>query len=229
MPDREAEKRLAAHHAVRLIKNGMHVGLGSGSTAAYAIKFLGERIQTENLQISGVPTSPASRQLAETSGIPLAADTAGFQLDIAIDGADQATREGYLIKGGGGAMLHERIVDASARQFVVIGDSSKLVDVLGGFPLPIEVYQFGWKNAADRLRLLKCELKLREKDGQPFVSEEGNYIIDCQFEPNTLHFPHDLGARIRAIPGVADHGLFLGMAHLIVIACEDKITEIFPK
>ncbi len=226
MTDREAEKRVAARHAVRFVQDGMRVGLGSGSTAAYAIRYLGERICKEGLRVVGVPTSAASRALANEVNVPIAGDLEGFELDVAIDGADEATRVGDLMKGGGGAMFHERIVASAARRFIVICDSSKLVENLGQFPLPVEVCSFGWRNVANRLRTLGCEPKLRAKDGQPFLTAEGNFIIDCQFTPASLQGLRDLDQHIATIPGVVDHGLFLGMADVLVIARGEVVEEI---
>ena len=227
MVDREAEKQLAARHAVGYIQNGMRVGLGSGTTAAYAIRFIGERIRAGELKISGVPTSPASRDLALSSGVPLADSRDGFSLDFTIDGADEATRSGELIKGGGGALLHERIVGSASSRYIVIGDSSKLVDRLGSALLPIEVCPFGWRNALIRIQSLACTPTVRIKeDGSFFVTEEGNYIIDCSFPPEAFLRSAQLSEVIRAVPGVVDHGLFLGMTNLIVIARGDHIEEI---
>jgi ribose 5-phosphate isomerase A len=225
--DREAEKQIAARRAVAYVKDGMHVGLGSGTTAAYAIQLLGKRILEEGLKVTGVATSAASRALALLSGIPLVENTEEFTLDLAIDGADQATRAGELLKGGGGALLHERIVAVAARSFIVIGDSTKLVQRLGTALLPIEVYTFGWRNVLARLRLLGCEATVRLKDGGPFfITEEGNYLIDCRFPPDSFPHPAALNQNIRNIPGVADHGLFLGMADLILIARGNEVDEI---
>jgi ribose 5-phosphate isomerase A len=218
------EKQLAARHAVRLVQDGMRVGLGSGSTAALAIEYLGERVRSEGLKIEGVPTSPASRALAVKFGVPLAEDNEGFELDLAIDGADELTRAGDLIKGGGGALFHERIVAAAAKQFVVIADSSKVVEELGTFPLPVEVSQFGWRNAMKRLDALGCKTIRREKCCQPFSTAEGNFIIDCAFA--SIKSTGELDRAIHAIPGVVDHGLFLGMAHLILIGRGDTVEEI---
>lgn len=226
MVDRESEKERAARRAVQYVKDGMRVGLGSGTTAAYAIRLLGERVRTEGLRIVGIATSAASQALAEAAKIPIAANLESFALDLAIDGADEATRTGDLIKGGGGALLHERIVDAAASKFIVIGDSSKLTDHLGAFPLPVEVYRFGWRNASDRLTALGCVPTLREQGGKPWITEEGNLILDCKFPPEPMRSPHALDRSLRAIPGVADHGLFLGMAHLIIIARGETIEEI---
>ena len=224
MADRDLEKQLAARHAVRLVQSGMRVGLGSGSTAAYAIQHLGERIRSEGLKVVGVPTSVSSRKLAEAAGVPLAADIEGFEVDLAIDGADELTKAGDLIKGGGGALFHERIVASAAKRFVVIADSSKLVGELGRFPLPVEVCRFGWRNAQARLQSLRCNAVRREKDGDVFLTEEGNFIVDCSFP--SMGSLHQLGRAIREIPGVVDHGLFLGTAHLLVIGRGNLVEEI---
>ena len=227
MTNTDSEKQLAAKRAVQYVESGMRVGLGSGSTSAWAVRFLGERVQREGLQIVGVPTSSATRQIAIEVGIPLLEDLADFQLDLAIDGADQTTRRGEIIKGGGGALLQERIVAAAAKRFIVIADSSKLVDRLGGFPVPVEVFQLGWKNVQRKLRSLAVEPALRvNKLGQPFVTDEGNYILDCPFAGETLLGAEQLARQIREIPGVADHGIFLNMAQLLVIARGDKVEEI---
>lgn len=225
--DQEIEKQTAARRAVEFVKDGMRVGLGSGTTTAYAIRFLGERILKEGLKVIGVPTSTPSRDLALLCGIPLADDNEEFALDITIDGADQATRSGELIKGGGGALLHERIVAGASRRFIVIVDSSKLVDCLGSVPLPVEVFKFGWRNILKRLRLYGCDAAIRLKsDGQFFVTDEGNYIVDCRFTTEAFPIPSFLSQGIRGIPGVADHGLFIGMADLILIARGDNVEEI---
>lgn len=222
----EAEKELAARAAVALVDDGMRVGLGSGSTSAWAVKLLGERIAKEGLKIVGVPTSVETRKLALEVGIPLQGDLDGFELDIAIDGADQATRAGVLIKGGGGAMLRERIVAAAAESFIVIADSSKLVKELGGFPLPVEVVCFGWRNAMAQLVELGCEPKLRLKNGEVFRTDEGNFVLDCPFSAKVLREADELEGEIRAIPGVVEHGLFVGMAERMFVARGDGVEEI---
>jgi ribose 5-phosphate isomerase A len=227
MVDREAEKQLVARRAVKYVQDGMRVGLGTGSTAVYAIRYLGDRVHEEGLKVTGVATSPASRELAMLSGIPLAEDLEGFTLDLTIDGADQATRAGEMIKGGNGALLHERIVGGAARRYIIICDSSKLVDRLGSAPLPVEVSRFGWRNALARLEAQGCRANVRRKDGsQFFITEEGNYIIDCQFPPDAFPQPDRLSQVIREIPGVADVGLFLNMVDLLLIARGDQVEEI---
>lgn len=223
----DAEKLVAARHAVALVRDGMHVGLGSGSTSAWAVRVLGERIAREGLKIVGVPTSSATRDIALEVGVPLADDLSDFELDLAIDGADQTTRTGDIIKGGGGALLQERIVAAAAKQFIIIADSSKLVERIGSFPVPVEVFQLGWKNVARRLRKLGVEPKLRlQKSGQALVTDEGNYILDCPFSEAALLSATELAQTINNFPGVADHGIFVNMAHLLVIARGEQLEEI---
>jgi ribose 5-phosphate isomerase A len=227
MNPREQEKANAARAAVACVQSGMLVGLGSGSTAAYAVRLLGERVRIENLRITGVPTSPATRALAVSCGIPLLADLDGFRLDMAIDGADEVTRTGAAIKGGGGALFHERIVAAAAAEFILICDSSKIVDQLGAFPLPVEVSPFGWRNAQNRLRDLGCNPTLRHDErGQPLRTEEHHLILDCDFSPHGIADPHELDSSLRAIPGVIDTGLFLGLAHRIFVGRADRVEEI---
>jgi len=226
MTDHESEKKAAARRAVEHVQDGMKVGLGSGTTTAYAIRFLGERIAKEALQIIGVPTSEASRKLAVEVGIPLMTTLEEFQLDLAIDGADQVDYAGTLIKGGGGALLHERIVDGAAAQFIVVGDSSKLVDSIGSKPIaiPVEVFPLGWKNTMRRLEALGAKAKLRYiSKSEPFISDEENYIIDCWFDP--LDTPIKLADLLRATIGVADHGIFIGMAHRVIIARGIQLEE----
>lgn len=227
MTPQDKEKRLAAARAVAYIEDGMRVGLGSGSTSAAAVRLLGERIEREGLKIMGVPTSRATRQLAEEVGVPLADDLSGFELDVAIDGADEATREGWLIKGGGGALLQERIVAAAAQKFVVMMDASKLVDRLGRFPLPVEVFPLGYKNVERRLAAFGGEVHLRDnKKHGLFRTDQGNYILDCRFPPELYADPRILADEIRALPGVLDHGLFLEMADVLIIGRGEQVEEI---
>jgi ribose 5-phosphate isomerase A len=226
MTQQDADKKLAAAVAVAAIEDGMTVGLGSGSTSAAAVRLLAERIEREGLRIVGVPTSSATRKLALELGVPLADDLAEFQLDVAFDGADEATRNGWLIKGGGGALLQERIVAAAARRFMVMVDGAKIVDVLGKFPLPIEVFPLGWKNVQRRLDL-RGDVRLRVgKDGHPFVTDQGNYILDVVFSSELYYQPHELAAALRATPGIADHGLFLDMANVLIIARDGQVEEV---
>ena len=227
MTSQDADKRRAAAQAVQYIESGMRVGLGSGSTSAAAVRLLGERIAREGLEIVGVPTSAETRALAQEVGVPLLEDLSGFELDIAIDGADEATPGGWLIKGGGGAMLRERIVAAAARKFIVMVDASKMVDRLGKFPLPVEVFALGFQNVQQRLQAHGAATNLRvKKTGGPFITDEGNYILDCRFPDEAYRDAPALATLLQALPGVADHGLFLGMADLLVISRAGAIEEV---
>ena len=203
----EIEKKLAAQAAVELVEDGMVVGLGSGSTAAYAITLLGERVRN-GLQIHGIPTSKASHQQAIQAGIPL---TTLIQtlVDIAIDGADRFDDQLNLIKGGGGALLREKIVAAASKRLVIIADSQKRSNPLGGFPVPVEVIPFGWEPVRVRLETAQLRPQLRMRDALPFMTDEGNYILDLHLDQ--ISSPTALAAQLR-FPGIVENGLFLGMA-----------------
>ncbi len=222
--DAEREKTAAATHAVALVKDGMKVGLGTGSTAAIAVKMLGERVKG-GLRITGVPTSERTRELATQLRIPLADFQKIEQLDIAIDGADEADRGLRLIKGGGGALLREKIVASAAKRFVVIVDSSKLVDRLGKFPLPVEVVRFAAPLVRRAIGRLGAEAKLRGgPDGGPFVTDESNYILDAAF--GAIHDPDRLAFSLDETTGVVDHGLFIRHAHTLVVGRGDRVEVI---
>lgn len=215
MADADAEKRLAADRAVAYVEDGMRVGLGTGSTAAHAIRLLAERVRN-GLRIHGVPTSRRTEELASSLGIPLVTFAQATCLDVTIDGADEFDPNLDLIKGGGGALLHEKIVAAASREFLVICDSQKKVAALGAFPLPVEVIPFGWQVVAERLRELGAEPTLRRTSaGEPFVTDEANHILDCRFAG-----PFDAketARRLDEIVGVVEHGLFVGMATRVLV------------
>lgn len=220
-------KRAAAHAAANLVESGMCVGLGSGSTFAFVIDRLAERIRDEGLQVSGVPTSSATAAAATAAGIKLRELDDVDRLDLAIDGADEVDPDKNLIKGGGGAHLRERIVAAVANELVVIVDEKKLVDQLGStFPLPVEVVQLGWRHAAKRLEATGAVTQQRERDGKPFITDNGNYIVDCKYDG--IADPHALAQRLDSTVGVVDHGLFIGMAGRIVVANSDGEVRIIP-
>lgn len=213
--DIEHEKRLAAAKSLEFVRDGMCLGLGSGSTAAIMLRMLGDRVR-DGLHIAGVPTSEASRRLAEQSGITLLGFDQVTELDLTIDGADEADAELNLIKGGGGALLREKIVASLSRRVVIIADSTKQVERLGAFPLPVEVIPFAWQPIAERLRRLDAVPRLRTNDdGTPFVTDEGNYILDCRF--GTIEDPAELAATLNGLPGVVEHGLFVGLADVLVV------------
>jgi ribose 5-phosphate isomerase A len=224
----EKLKRLAAKHAVDLVESGMVLGLGHGSTTRHAVDIIGERVQSGALRnIIGVPTSEFTKNQAQTLGIPLATLVEQPVLDLAIDGADEVDPGLNLIKGLGGALLREKIVEIAARRFVVIVDESKLVQRLGTRgPLPVEVTQFAWEAHLRWLESLGCQAELRrETDGAPFVTDNGNYIIHCTFSGG-ISDPVALGRTIIERPGILEHGLFLGMATQVVVAGEDGVRKI---
>jgi ribose 5-phosphate isomerase A len=215
-------KRLAAEHALKLIEPGMKLGLGTGSTAAKFVDLLGERVKS-GFSVLGVPTSEATRVQAERLGIPLSTlDETPF-LDMTIDGADEIDLELRLIKGGGGALLREKIVASASSRVVIIADVSKYVQTLGAFPLPVEVVRFGLTATRNMVESLAADagcggdIKLRlDKSGQPFVTDNGNLILDCAF--GAIDDPEALDDALKLIPGVVENGLFLGLADVGIIA-----------
>jgi len=218
--DTETYKQQVGEAAANLVEDGMLVGLGTGTTAAFLVKALAARLQN-GLHIKGaVPSSEATAQLAQNLGIPLTTLQEHPELDLAIDGADEIDPQLNLIKGGGGALLREKIVASAARRFVVIGDSSKLVPCLGtACALPIEVVPFAQAPVMVQLKKLGAEIMMRtlKGSGDLFVTDNGNYIIDCRF-PGGIADPEKLQTQIRAIVGVVEHGLFLHMAERALIA-----------
>lgn len=213
---RDAMKRAAAERAVQEIESGMIVGIGSGSTAAFAIAALAERV-ARGLSITAIPTSEHTAALAYRQGLPLTGFAEHRRIDCAIDGADQVERGTLaLVKGLGGALLREKIVAAAATRFIVIVDDSKLVDRLGGqTPLPVEIARFGWQATVDRLAVLGCVPRLRQSRGEPFVTDNGNFIADCDIAE--ISDAAALEARLASIPGVVESGLFIGLAATVVV------------
>jgi ribose 5-phosphate isomerase A len=219
MADLDIYKQQAAEHALAYVQDGMALGLGSGSTARYVTHGLAARLRDGRLHnIVGVPTSEATAQLARELGIPLSTLEAHPQLDLAIDGADEVDPTLNLVKGLGGALLREKIVAASAQRFVVAVDETKIVEQLGTrAPLPIEVIAFGLPLCHRRLAELGCTPTLRRTaHGNPYRTDEGNVILDCHF--HTIADAPALSAAINAIPSVVEHGLFIGMADIVLVA-----------
>lgn len=220
----ELEKQSAARASVQFVNDGDIVGLGTGSTAAHAVRFLAERVR-DGLRIQGIPTSRATKELAESLGIPLTTLDQFQEIDVTIDGADEIDPQLSLIKGGGGALLREKVIAYASRKVVIIGDSSKQVSVLGTFPLPVEVIGFARPVVAKHIVSLGAKVKVREYAyGNPFVTDEGHQILDCNF--GEIHDPAALGNALKAIPGVVEHGLFIGMASIALIAKGDQIVEL---
>jgi ribose 5-phosphate isomerase A len=219
-------KEQAALEAVKLVKSGMTVGLGTGSTAKYAILEIGRLIAARKLMdIIGVPTSKASEVLARDVGIPLM-ELSAAGVDIAIDGADEIDPNLELIKGGGGALVREKLVEFNAKRFVVVADHTKLVPYLGyKFPVPVEILQWGFK--ATMLKIAEVapqvQARLRVKDGEPVLSDNDNFIVDCTFRE--IVNPRDLDAKLRHIPGVIGTGLFVGYANLAFVASERGVEK----
>jgi ribose 5-phosphate isomerase A len=217
-------KRMAARRALEFVEDGMLLGLGSGTTSAMFIQELGERVK-QGLRVRAIATSIASQQLAESLSIPITNFEETPELDLAIDGADEVGPGLALIKGGGGALLREKIVESAARKFIVIADSSKLVDHLGRFPLPVEVIKMALPIVTRKLEAFSLNPKLRHHpDGSKFITDEGNYILDCQC--GEIANPVKTAGNIRGITGVVEHGLFLGMASLALIAGDNGVAEI---
>jgi ribose 5-phosphate isomerase A len=200
---------------VALVEDGMAVGLGTGSTAAHAIRALGARVRA-GLRIRAIATSLASEQLARSEAIPLADFTTILRLDLTIDGADEIDPQMRLVKGAGGALLREKIVARASERLVVVADPSKLVPRLGRGPLPVEVVPFGWQATARLLRALGAEPVLRGGEEHPFLSDGGHHILDCRFPGG--YDPDALAGALDAVVGVVEHGLFIGYAERIVMA-----------
>jgi len=231
--DTSSLKRAAALRALDFVENGMKLGLGTGSTAESFLEVLAARVHG-GLVITGVATSERTAQIARTLGIPLADLDSMAPLDLAIDGTDEVDRALTLIKGGGGALLREKIVAASSKRMVAIADSSKLVERLGRFPLPVEVNAFGHATTSTRVAAALAALSyrsvlitLRRREGKTFMTDGGNVIYDCAL--GAIEDAASLAQTLRSEPGVVDHGLFVGMAHTLVIASEDGVEVIERK
>ncbi len=221
---RDHEKQAAARAAAELVEAGQIVGLGSGSTAAHFVRFLAERVR-HGLKIVGIPTSQTTKELAEQLGIPLTTLETHSEIDIDIDGADEIDPQLNLIKGGGGAFLREKIVASVSRRFVVIGDSAKQVARLGKFPLPVETIPFAQALIAHQVQILGAKVALRRSaDGNAYVTDEGHHILDCTF--GEIADAPALAQKLRAIPGVVEHGLFIGMAEMALVGRDGGVVQI---
>ena len=216
----EQQKKLAAARSLEYVEDGMLFGLGTGSTIAHLIPMLGERVAA-GMRIRAVPTSTRSSDAAKALGIPVVDDyDGGERIAVTIDGADEVDPSFHLTKGGGGALLREKIVASCSDRMIVVADSHKLVDRLGAFPLPVEVITLGWRNVARQLGELGGSPALRTgADGAAFVTDEGNYILDCRF--GSIADPPALSASIDSIVGVVEHGLFIGIADIVIVGGED--------
>lgn len=225
-------KKAAADRAVEFVEDGMKLGLGTGSTAAWMVKALGERIREEGMQVTAVPTSSRTAAQAAEEGIIVKTLQDAKWLDLTIDGADEVDTSLNLIKGGGGAHLQEKIVATASDQMIVIADVSKQVDKLGAYPLPVEVIPFGWrttkmlvKEALVGMDVSSTKAKLRYTGDQPFVTDEGNHILDLHL--GEIGDPHMLSLVLNQVPGVVENGLFLEMCDRLVLGDTDGNAKVY--
>jgi ribose 5-phosphate isomerase A len=220
------EKEAAGRAAAKLVCDGDVVGLGTGSTAYFAVVALGERVKT-GLKIIGIPTSVQTADLARQLGIPLTTLDGHPEIDITIDGADEIDPQLRLIKGGGGALLREKVVASASKKMIVIADSAKIVPMLGKFPLPVEIISFARTVVEKKIVALGASPKLRTKpDGSPYLTDNGNQILDCSF--GEIADPAALARSLSDIPGVVEHGLFIGLATIALVGRRDRVEEIRP-
>jgi ribose 5-phosphate isomerase A len=226
----EAKRAAAAQAIEKFLKDGMTIGLGSGTTSRWFVRILGERV-AEGLRVTGVPSSKSTGQLAQEVGVALADLNEVGELDLTIDGADEVDGKGRMIKGGGANLLWEKIVACASKKMVCIVDESKLVQSLGRFPLPVEVIPFGWRTTERHLRKLftesglgNPEIGMRGGFDKPLVTDSGHYLLDCHLEK--IPDPECLGESLNEIPGVVEHGLFIGIATDAVVGHAGGETEI---
>jgi ribose 5-phosphate isomerase A len=219
----DQEKKLAARASVQFVRDGDVMGLGSGSTAAYAVRFLAERVRA-GLKIRGISTSVQTQNLAACLGIPLTTLEEVQQIDVTIDGADEFDPELRLIKGGGGALLREKIIASATREEIIIADSSKQVSVLGKFPLPVEVIRFAEAIVSKKISGMGATVQLRkDRAGEPFITDEGNHILDCHF--GQIPDPPALAYTLSETPGVVEHGLFINLADVVLLGKRSEVLE----
>ncbi|MBB6671436.1 ribose-5-phosphate isomerase RpiA [Cohnella nanjingensis] len=211
-------KKIAAEEAVKLVEDGMIIGLGTGSTAYWAIERIGQRVK-EGLRIQSVATSKRSEEQARRLGIPIIPLEDIERIDLTIDGADEADGDRNLIKGGGGALLREKIIATHSKRLVIVADESKTVDTLGRFPLPVEIVSFGANLTLLRLTALEGHPHIRMEGDRPYVTDNGNWIADCRFE--AIADAPRLERELNLIPGVVENGLFIGMASSVYVGHAD--------
>ncbi|MEE9388019.1 MAG: ribose-5-phosphate isomerase RpiA [Paracoccaceae bacterium] len=227
----DTAKFVAAKRASEMVQDGMKVGIGTGSTAAWLVKCLGERVRDEGLKITAVPTSNRTAELARDVGIKVVTLAEARWLDLTIDGADEFDADMSLIKGGGGAHLQEKIVATASDRMVVIADASKRVEALGKFPLPVEVIQFGWQatqvlveETLIALGMQGLKTTLRLNNDVPFITDEGNYVLDLHLQ--RIENPRQLSMILNQIPGIVENGLFIDICDAVVIGHGDGSVQV---
>jgi len=222
--DRSKQKKNAGYRAAEYVEDGMVIGLGTGSTAKYAVEKIGQRKREEDLDIVGIPTSVETEERAKKAGIDIVELDQADKIDLTIDGADEVDPEMNLIKGGGGALLREKIIAHNSQYYIVIVDPSKMVDVLGeGFDLPVEILSLWQKGISGQIEKLGCEAKIRRVDGAIYKTDNGNNILDCEF--GEIKYPEELSKKLNSIPGVIENGLFLDLSDKIIIGNEKGFEE----
>ena len=223
--EKEELKRLAGEKAVENIKDGMIIGLGTGSTVEYSLRKLGKLVR-DGLKIKGIPTSIHTKRIAKEEKIPLTTLKENPEIDITIDGADEVDSNLNLIKGGGGALTREKIIAFNSKKVIIVIDDSKVVKALGiDFPLPVEVTKFGWTSTKKTLEKLDCIVELRDiMENEPFITDNGNYILDCEFE--RIDDPPQLEMDINIIPGVVENGLFIGLVNEVIVGGKQGILTL---
>jgi ribose 5-phosphate isomerase A len=222
----EEEKEAAGRAASKLVRDGDVVGLGTGSTAYFAVVALGERVKA-GLKIIGIPTSVQTANLARAVGIPLTTFDEHPEIDITIDGADEVDPKLNLIKGGGGALLREKVVASASRKMVVVADSGKIVSVLGKFPLPVEIIAFARTVVEKKIVALGGSPQLRTRpDGSIYLTDNGNQILDCSF--GKIADAAALALALSNVPGIVEHGLFIGLAKIALVGRGDRVEELRP-
>jgi len=222
--EQEEMKKLAAEKAVEYVESGMTLGLGTGSTVEYALKKLGEMVKN-GLDIKGIPTSMHTRKIAKDENISLTTMEENPEIDLTIDGADEVDSELNLIKGGGGALTREKIVAYHSKREIIVIDETKVVKALGiDFPLPVEVVKYGWSSTKNKLEEFGCNVKLRKIMGDPYITDNSNYILDCEFV--RIDDPEQLEVDINNIPGVVENGLFIGLTDDVIVGSKQGIKTL---
>jgi ribose 5-phosphate isomerase A len=216
-------KQLAGEHAAAYVEEGMVIGIGTGSTVYWTIYKLAELVH-KGLRISGVPTSKQTEKLALKLGIPLIPIAEAGELDLTIDGADEVNPRLELIKGGGGALLREKMVASISKRLIIVVDESKYLPTLGRFPLPVEVVPYGWEVSSRQISQLGGLPKLRGRDdSSPFLTDNGNYILDCEF--TAIETPVSLSLELNKLPGVVENGLFTQMADTVIVGYNNGVVK----